>query len=298
MTLHWLAHEIVERLVAEETTAYRMAWGDAGLAVDRFGAAALISSPVALDAKTGDFFIEAVRRHEPRITTIYFRRLIHAPKASDVPKKILSTPETTHRFEIMESGLRYEVDFSAGYSCGFFPDQRNNRIYLRDLKPGRLLNTYAFTCAFSVAAASVGAATLSVDLARQILERGKHNFALNSLSSTEHRFYADDTFAVLARLARRGETFDAIILDPPTFSRNRQGEVFRAERDMGRLLAASLPCLEKGGSILLSTNCSSHDTRTLTSIAHSACSPRKVKITPPQEDFTPATAPATIWMTI
>lgn len=70
---------------------------------------------------------------------------------------------------------------------------------------------------------------------------------------------ADDAFDVLPRLARRGEKFEAIVVDPPTFSRGRNGRLFRAERDYGRLIELAFACAVRGGVILLSTNCSQLD---------------------------------------
>src|SRR4029077_8305013 len=109
---------------------------------------------------------------------------------------------------------------NAGYSVGLFVDQRENRRYVREMEPKRLLNCFAYTCSFSVAAAAGGAQTVNVDLLKKNLARGRENFALNALSTADHRFIADDVRPVLRRLARRGEKFDMIILDPPTFSRS------------------------------------------------------------------------------
>ena len=98
-----------------------------------------------------------------------------------------------------EGFLSYKIDFAAGYSVGLFIDQRENRRYVRQSKPKRLLNCFAYTCSFSVAAATVGAQTVSIDLSKKSLERGRENFALNSLSTTDHRFIADDVLTVMPR---------------------------------------------------------------------------------------------------
>jgi 23S rRNA (cytosine1962-C5)-methyltransferase len=72
----------------------------------------------------------------------------------------------------------------------------------------------------------------------------------------DHRFIADDVRAVLPRLARRGEKFEAIILDPPTFSRSPGGERFQVEEDFEQLLIDALELTERNSHVLLSTNCS------------------------------------------
>jgi len=157
--------------------------------------------------------------------------------------------------EVGEAGARFALDFAVGYSAGLFIDQRANRARVRDLKPKRLLNTFAFTCSFSVVAGLAGAETVSIDLSRRSLTRGEENFRRNGLDPKKgHRFITDDVLAVLPRLARRGEKFDAIILDPPTFSRNQSGAAFQVQRDFDRLAALALEVASPGAKILLSVN--------------------------------------------
>ena len=99
-----------------------------------------------------------------------------------------------------------------------------------------------------------GARTTSLDLSKKYLEWGKRNFALNDLDPTQHDFIYGDTFDWMRRLAKKGRTFDAIILDPPTFSQSKESGVFRAEKDYGKLVTAALPLLKPGGVLLASTN--------------------------------------------
>ena len=154
-----------------------------------------------------------------------------------------------------ERSLRYGIDFAAGYSVGLFVDQRENRRFVRQVAPKNLLNCFSYTCSFSVAAATVDAKTVSIDLSKKSLARGKENFALNSLATNGHQFIADDVMEVLPRLARKGEKFDVIILDPPTFSRSHRGKAFQVEQDFETLLLAALEVAERDARILLSTNC-------------------------------------------
>lgn len=163
-------------------------------------------------------------------------------------------------FEVQENGLRFRVDLAAGYSQGLFLDQRDNRAAVRArVESGRVrrvLNLFAYTCGFSVAAAAGGAHTTSVDLSRASLDWGCENFRLNHLDPTAHEFLAGDVAGFLRRLERRGRRFDLIILDPPTFSRDRQGKIFRVEHDFGHLAAAAARLLPADGSgeLLCSTN--------------------------------------------
>jgi 23S rRNA (cytosine1962-C5)-methyltransferase len=171
---------------------------------------------------------------------------------------------------VQESGLVYGLDFAAGYSVGLFLDQRANRRLVAECRPKKLLNTFAYTCSFSVVAASVGGQTVSVDLSKKSLDRGRENFALNQLSTEGHRFIADDVLDVFPRLVKRGERFDTIILDPPTFSRGNKGRKFQVERDMETLLTAALEVAEPKARILISTNCTRLETRDLEQLARYA----------------------------
>ena len=91
-------------------------------------------------------------------------------------------------------------------------------------------------------------------ISKKYLEWGKRNFALNGLDPTQHDFIYGDTFDWLRRLAKKDRAFDAIVLDPPTFSQSKEGGVFRAEKDYGKLVTAALPVLKPGGVLLASTN--------------------------------------------
>jgi 23S rRNA (cytosine1962-C5)-methyltransferase len=167
---------------------------------------------------------------------------------------------------VMENGIRFSLSMDAGYSVGLFLDQRDNRrrfltnhvaadFTLFD-NPSRveLLNTFAYTCGFSICAAKAGARTTSVDLSRKYLEWGKRNFKLNDIDPASHDFMYGDVFDWLKRLARKGRQFDAVVLDPPTFSRSKEHGDFRAEKDYGQLVKASLPLLKSGGVLFASTN--------------------------------------------
>lgn len=172
------------------------------------------------------------------------------------PPERVAGQQLREPIEASEHGVRYEIDFQAGYSQGIFLDQRLNRLAVRErVQPGdRVLNTFAYTCAFSVVAALGGATATSVDLSRNYLDWGKRNFALNKLDAGEHFFTRGDTFDWLRRWAKSGVRFDGVVLDPPTFSRNDKGKVFRVERDYGELVGLACSVLNPGGWMLCCTN--------------------------------------------
>ena len=291
---HWITDALLHNLEAEGTTAYRVAMGR-DFWIERFGASALISSRSDIGSLPEDLLTRAEEAGWA-LNRIFLRRLVREPGQLDVPTQIFGDPQASPREVVSESGLLYEIDFSASYSVGLFTDQRANREFLRARKPARLLNTFAYTCAFSLAAAHVGAETVSVDVSKSSLQRGRHNFELNGIAITSHRFVPEDVPAYLRRLAKRGEKFDAVILDPPTFGRAGSGKTFRVERDFGALLAATSEIVSLGGAILLSTNFSGWTTRDLISTASGILPPEtRFQIVHPPPDFFGDTPSATVW---
>ncbi len=201
---------------------------------------------------------------------------------------------------VEESAMRFGLDFAAGYSAGLFIDQRANRAVIRHSGVRRLLNTFAYTCSFSVAAALAGAETTSVDLSKKSIDRGRANFTLNGLDPAKHTFIADDVLDVLPRLARRGEKFDAIILDPPTFSRGNKGRKWQVENDFADLLSSALEIAAPKAHILLSTNCTRLNRRALEAIARMCLKTQRLAATFHQEialpDLPVEFAAQTLWL--
>jgi 23S rRNA (cytosine1962-C5)-methyltransferase len=118
-----------------------------------------------------------------------------------------------------------------------------------------VLNTFAYTCGFSACAALAGATVTSLDLSRKYLDWGRDNFRLNGLDPGAHDFIYGDCFDWMKRLAKKGRTFNIVLLDPPTFSQSKESGVFKAEKDYGRLVEIALPLLAPGGLLFCSTNC-------------------------------------------
>jgi 23S rRNA (cytosine1962-C5)-methyltransferase len=143
---------------------------------------------------------------------------------------------------------------------------------------------------------------MNVDLSKKSLARGNENFALNRLPAADHRFIADDVLNVLPRLARKGEKFDMIILDPPTFSRSHRGKAFQVERDFEGLLLAALEVAERNAHVLLSTNCLGLRERALEVMARYCLKVSRragnFHREPPPPDFPPGAAASTVWLTL
>jgi len=155
----------------------------------------------------------------------------------------------------LEAGLTYLVRPGAGLNVGLFLDMREVRQRVRAWSAGRtVLNTFSYTCAFGVTALAGGAArVLNVDLSRATLSWGQDNYRANGLPADPYDFVYGDVFDWLGRLARRGQTFEMVILDPPSFSRAR-GRRFQAARDYGQLVTQAAGVLSPGGLLLACCN--------------------------------------------
>ena len=156
---------------------------------------------------------------------------------------------------ILEEGVPLLVRLGDGLSTGLFLDQRGNRRRVRELaKDARVANLFAYTCAFTVAAALGGAKrTVSVDASVAALERGRENLACAGVEGGDHTFAAGDAFSWLARAARRGDRFDLVVLDPPSYSTTKRGR-FVADTDYAEVAAQALTVLAPGGRLLACTN--------------------------------------------
>jgi 23S rRNA (cytosine1962-C5)-methyltransferase len=298
----WTSPGQLDAFACEQTNAHRLftspdAW------VERLGGDILISFK---NDPARDSALAGLRRWEDGTgfqSRRIFARFLPRQNAERIAPVLLSgDPALPLESVVTENGLRYGIDFGAGYSAGLFLDQRANRLQVRSLAPRRMLNTFAYTCSFSVASAHAGAQTLSLDLSKKSLNRGRANFGLNGLSTEGHRFIADDVMDVLPRLEKRGEKFDLIILDPPTFSLGNRGRKWRVEEQIGDLLRAALDLASPGASILLSTNCAQLDRAALERTARFALKLVRGSATlghaGPLPDFPVGEGAQTVWLKI
>lgn len=157
---------------------------------------------------------------------------------------------------VREHGVPYEVHLRGAINVGLFTDMREHRAGLaRFVRGKRVLNTFAYTGALSVAAARAGAAAVtSVDLAAGPLAWARANFALSGLDAAAHRWEVSDVFKFLEAERARGVTHDVVILDPPTVSGARAA-LWAQKRDYPELIAAACAVLaEEGGHLWISSN--------------------------------------------
>lgn len=157
---------------------------------------------------------------------------------------------------VLENGVSYAVYLDEGYMTGIFLDQKEVRGRLTEgLAAGqKVLNMFSYTGAFSVAAAYGGALeTTSVDLAQRSLPKTQEQFEVNGLSLEQQKIIVMDTFDYFRYALRKHLSYNLIILDPPSFARNKK-KTFSVAKDYGRLIEDSVEILSEEGMIIASTN--------------------------------------------
>ncbi|HEY6876595.1 MAG TPA: class I SAM-dependent methyltransferase [Polyangiales bacterium] len=244
-------------LPSASTDAYRLvhAEGEGAITVDVYGRhlvasvysdevdAAWLDALAELDAYDGVYLKHRPKQaNEVREQERKQRAPEHAVRGQDAPAPLI----------IRENGVPFEVRLGDGFSTGIFLDQRDNRARLMDMARDKsVLNLFSYTCGFGLVAAFAGAArTVNLDVAKNVLERGRANYALSGLSG---EFLARDVLESLPRLRRREERFDIVVLDPPSYASTKRGR-FSVERDYPQLAELAIELLADGGTLLACLN--------------------------------------------
>ena len=241
----------------ELTTAFRLfnqeGDGFGGLTVDLYGDYAVFSWYNSYVYQIRQTISEAFRQIFPEVLGSYEKIRF---KALDYESAHVYGQEAPDFFTVLENGVLYQVFMNDGLMTGIFLDQHEVRGSLVDgLAMGKsLLNMFSYTAAFSVAAAMGGASeTTSVDLAKRSRELSEAHFQANGLSTDNHRFIVMDVFEYFKYAKRKSLTYDVIVLDPPSFARNKK-QTFSVAKDYHKLISQSLEILNPGGIIIASTN--------------------------------------------
>jgi 23S rRNA (cytosine1962-C5)-methyltransferase len=154
------------------------------------------------------------------------------------------------REEVRERQLRFSVDVIHGHKTGHYLDQRDNRqVFGGMVSGGRVLDCFAYTGGFTVAALASGAQeVLSIDSSAAALDQARENLVLNGLDASACRTVPGDVFAELRKLADHGDRFDAIVLDPPRFAPTsaQASRAARGYKDINRL---AFKLLRPGGRL-------------------------------------------------
>lgn len=247
-----------------DTDAFRLVNGEGdglpGLVVDRYGDYLLVQLYSAgwrphLTTITGALQETCAPRGIYEKSRPQNTRELEAAGAAKKQGRLLSGSAAPERLAVRENGLTFLVELERGLNTGLFLDQRVNRRDLISRVSGkRVLNLFAYTGAFSVAAAAGGAEFVTtVDVSPTYTEWARANFGVNRLNPTRHEFLIGDCLQVLTGLGNRAQPYDIILMDPPSFSTTGRGR-FTTRGGTSDLVAAALPLLKPGGLLVASSN--------------------------------------------
>ncbi len=160
---------------------------------------------------------------------------------------VKNVPET---WEINYRDLRFMVKPMNFKHMGIFPEQASNWDFIMETirnsgRSVRVLNLFAYTGAATIAAASAGASVCHIDSSKGVVGMAKKNAALSGLSDAPIRYIVDDCKKFVMREIRRGNTYDAIIMDPPSYGRGPNGEVWKIEECIDEFLTMASMLLSK-----------------------------------------------------
>jgi 23S rRNA (cytosine1962-C5)-methyltransferase len=154
------------------------------------------------------------------------------------------------RWEISYKNLRFFIEPTGFKHTGLFPEQAVNWDWMIDKiknsdKKNNILNLFAYTGGATVACASAGASVCHVDAAKGMVQRAKENLSLSGLEDRQVRFITDDVIKFVKREIRRNNSYDGIIMDPPSYGRGPNGEVWQIEEKLYELIEISKELLSE-----------------------------------------------------
>jgi 23S rRNA (cytosine1962-C5)-methyltransferase len=266
------AHERRAGIEETDTTGFRVVHGEndglPGLIIDRYGGSVVVKLYTAAWLPWLGAVLAAVDALlSPERVVLRLGRSVARAAAGPVPLRdgqVLRGEPLTGPVLFRENGLTFEADLVRGQKTGFFLDQRDNRARVERLAAGRsVLNVFSYTGGFSLYAARGGARSVtSLDLSVPALEAAQRNFAHNArhpaVAAAKHRVLAGDAFGLLPEIRDRGERFEVVIIDPPSFAKS-QAEVERALGSYARIIRRGVEVLADGG-LLVAASCSSRVT--------------------------------------
>ncbi|HQM36537.1 MAG TPA: class I SAM-dependent methyltransferase [Candidatus Marinimicrobia bacterium] len=192
------------------------------------------------------------------VTGIYERSDVEVREKEglELRRGLLQGNEPPELIEICENSRRFLVDVRNGHKTGFYLDQRDNRQKITEFSAEReVLNCFAYTGGFAVAALSAGAIKVTnIETSADALELLNRNIALNGFAPARVENLTDDVFQVLRKFRDQGRSFDLIILDPPKFAESKS-QIERASRGYKDINLLAFKLLRPGG-ILFTFSCS------------------------------------------
>ncbi len=228
-----------------------------GLIADRYADVLVVQILSAGCERWRETLIE-ILRETSGCATVYERSNAETRELEGLAPRagLLHGPRLDGPIQIVEHGIKYEVDVVSGQKTGFYLDQRDNRARVGLLAGGReVLNGFCYTGGFALSALSGGArSVLSVDSSAPALELARRNLALNGLEAGRSGWLEADVFGALRKLRDEGRQFDLVVLDPPKFAPTPK-DAARAARGYKDINLNALKLLRPGG-LLATFSCS------------------------------------------
>lgn len=244
-----------------DSDAWRWLDADAepfGVTIERYGDFAVVNAYTKDGAATRERWATALAA-EGVAGTYYKHRvrddLRKVERERVAPTSPIAGVRAPSPLVVREHGLRFNVRLDDGLSTGLFLDQRDNRQRIRRLaRDKRVLNLFCYTGSFSVAAGVGGASQVtSVDLSGAVLRRVDENLQQNELPKAQHRLLRADCVSWVTRAVRRGDRYEVIVLDPPSFGSDGS-KTWAVARDYFRLVSETFALVAPGGTALCVTN--------------------------------------------
>ncbi|WP_437990345.1 class I SAM-dependent methyltransferase [Sorangium sp. So ce145] len=253
---------------AGDTTALRLVHGAGdglpSVSVDLYGEHLVVSLFGAGEGEPGapprDLVLDAAHRLGAKGVYLKARPkhasvIVDARREEFAPRHAVRGEDAPEELTVLEHGLPFKVRLGDGLSTGIFLDQRENRRRVRELARGaRVLNLFAYTGAFTVAAVAGGAReSVTVDVSRGVVAWARDNLAAIGADPAAHVVVEADVFPWLKAAAQSDRRFDLVVLDPPSFATTKKSR-FSAASDFGALAALAFRVLAPGGRLLACTN--------------------------------------------
>lgn len=247
-----------------DTSSCRLIFGEAdflpGLTVDKFEDVLVVQSLALGIDRWKEMILELIRKvlaeDGINIRGIYERSdaKVRKQEGMELHKGFIG-PEFPTLVEIVENGVKYQVDVKDGQKTGFFLDQKYNRLAIQRLcKNAKVLDCFTHTGSFALNAGIAGAqSVLGVDASETAVNQARRNAELNGLDGTV-KFLCEDVFELLPELEEKGEKFDVVILDPPAFTKSRSS-VKNAVKGYREINLRAMRLVKDGG-FLATCSCS------------------------------------------